>query len=102
MASNVNCYQSLRLAATPKHSGGAVAKQRSLGQSRHGSRELDDRQSTAAKTASRAAPVSMTGRAEQLAEFHGVVARRAPGGPPKAEPGADAGPAARQAPRLIQ
>ena len=28
------------------------------------------------------------------------VARRALGGPPKAEPGADAGPAAPQAPRL--
>ena len=27
-----------------------------------------------------------------------LVARRAPGGPPKAEPGADAGPAAPQAP----
>jgi len=29
-------------------------------------------------------------------------AQRAPGGPPKAEPGADAGPAAPQAPRLFQ
>src|SRR5271157_6104359 len=31
-----------------------------------------------------------------------ALARRAPGGPPKAEPGADAGPAAPQAPRLFQ